>query len=454
MASRERGWSLAVCAAALVLAASLGAAAAGSLAPGDWRYDDLDALGRAGLLAGHPAGPLGDWAASLTRFEAASLTLRAVEGVGEAYEAAGEALRRVARAEPIVEPPVVESEHLARIEKLIQEFRTELVTMGAQLEDLAAALEGVKARVAAVEREQQRHRLDGYLQVRYREEAAADAAEFLIRRARINLRGPVSDRTAYRLELQLDAREKGQGPTSKTQVRTASVDYQLGRGRLRMGQTKVPWGYELLESSAGLWSGERSFLMDRLFPNQRDIGIHWAYRPAPGAPHFDLGVFNGTGINASDNNRRKNLMGRLDLPARWGSVALSAYVGKDGEGPAATRQDRFGLSGKLDLGPAAFLGEYVLGKDRGGDIQGWYAQLGAPTRAGRPDLLFAKYDVYDEDTDLAGHLFRRWSLGYLRDLDPATRLTLVHERRRPGPGFSELAKWDGDATFVQLQVRY
>ncbi len=454
MASRERGWSLAVCAAALALAASVALAAAGPLTPGDWRYDDLDALGRAGLLAGHPAGPLGDWAASLTRFEAASLTLRAVEGLGEAYETAGQALRRVARAEPILEPPVVESEHLARIEKLIQEFRTELVTMGAQVEDLAAALEGVKARVAAVEREQQRHRLDGYLQLRYRDEEAGDASEFLVRRARINLRGPVSDRTAYRVELQLDARERNGGPTSKTQVRTASVDYQLRGGRLRMGQTKVPWGYELLESSAGLWSGERSFLMDRLFPNQRDIGIHWTAGAAPGAPELDFGIFNGTGINASDNNRRKNVMGRAKFPVRGGSVALSAYVGKDGEGPAATRQDRYGLSANVGLGPARLIGECVTGRDRGRDIRGWYAQLGAPTRAGRPDLLFAKYDAYDEDADLAGNLFRRWSLGYLRDLDPATRLTLVHERRRPGPGFSERAQWDGDATFVQLQVKY
>ncbi len=430
-----------------------------AIGPGDWQYRELDALAREGLLAGHPKGPIGDWTGErLTRYEAASLTLRAVQGVGDAYREQGEALQRIAEPEAAGEPPPVTpvtALDLARIEKLIEEFRTELVTMGARVDDLETALKEVRSRLAKVEAEQRKHKLDGYFQVRYRDDDAAGKSEFLVRRARLNIRGPVSERVSYRIELQMDAREEGGGPTSKAQLRTLYADYALDQGRLRIGQAKVPWGYELLESTSSLWTGERALFMDRLFPNQRDIGVQYAHRASPSAPEVNVGIFNGTGINASDNNDRKNLMARVDFPVANGSVAISGYVGENGEGEAATDQDRYGASARFAWpGGGEFMGEFVAGKDRGSDVRGWYGQLGRSICKKNPDLLFVKYDQYDENTDASDDLFRRWSLGYWYQLDPATRLTLVHEVRQPQDAFSELSKWDGNATFLQLQVKY
>jgi hypothetical protein len=443
--------------------AGIACAGTQAIGPSDWQYHDLDALSRAGLLNGHPSGPIGEWAGEqLSRFEAASLTLRAVEGLGKAYQEQGRALEQIAQA-PTGEtataapPPAgVTIEDVARVEKLIEEFRAELVTMGARVDDLSAAVKDVQTRLVKVEADQKQHKLDGYMQVRYVDDGATTGKnEFLVRRARLNIRGPVSDRVSYRVELQMDAKEEGQGPNSKTQVRTANIDYTLGPGSLlRVGQAKIPWGYELLESVPSLWTGERSFFMDRLFPNQRDVGVQWSCKRTPAAPEFDLGIFNGTGINADDNNDRKNVMARVNLPIRSGEVALSGYTGENGEGATATRQDRTGLSARYRWSETQFLGEFVAGNDKGHKVRGWYGQVGHPIGSGRPSLLFAKYDQYDENRSKADDMFKRWSLGYWYDLDKATRLTLVWELRNADPKFSEYTKWDENAVYAQMQVKF
>ncbi|MFB3881339.1 MAG: porin [Armatimonadota bacterium] len=454
------------------------------MGPGDWRYDSLDRLSQAGLLSGHPKGPLSNWTTGLSRFEAAALTLRAVDGVGQACQAQGKTLVQIAEAATtgVVPPPMGEpdaetkaeeevppdltgltAENLAAVEKLIEEFRTELVEMGARVDYLETAMKDVQTRLKTVESDQRKHKLGGYTQLRYRSDSATDGKkEFMMRRTRVTMSGPVSARTAYKVEFQLDAKDvytadgKSKTSGSKVQLRTAQVDYQTSAfSRLRVGQAVLPWGYELEESVPNLWTGERAFWMDRLFPEQRDIGVQWMYQRGKKAPKFDIAIVNGTGMNANDNNDEKNLLARVDFPVRYGTVALSGYAGKDGTGASETDQDRYGVSSRLTLPTGTqFLGEFVTGRDKGADVKGWYAQLGHPLTRKRPNLLFAKYDRFDEDTDAPDDLFRRWSLGYWYDLDDATRLTFVYEDRDVGPEFSELSRWDGNAYYLQLQVKY
>jgi hypothetical protein len=441
-------------------------AAAPVIGPADWQFQDLDALARAGLLVGHPKGALADWTQQLTRFEAASLTLRAVEGLGKAYQEQGQALQQIARAETLpaeegtAAAPAVPAgatlEDVARVEKLIQEFRTELVTMGARVDDLATALKDVQQRLAKVEAERKQHQIDGYMQLRFRDDKATlGRKEFLVRTARVNVRGPVSDRTSYRIEMQFDSKETGKGPGSKAQLRSAYIDYQATpESRVRMGQMTLPWGYELEEPTQELWSGERSLLMDRLFPDQRDLGLNLNYRRSPKATKLDVGAFNGAGIDMTDNNNHQNLMARVDFPLRNGSVALSGYTGTNSEGAARTRQDRDAVSARYHWGDTQFLGEFVTGSDKGKDIRGWYGQVGHPIAKKQPNLLFAKYDTYDENRSAPNDLFKRWSFGYWYSLDKATRLTFAFEKRDVGPKFSEFTKWNGNSAIVQLQVVY
>ncbi len=478
---RKGGLALALGSALLILAGTANVQAdTQTIRAGDWQYAELDKLAQAGVLSGHPKAPLSTWTDSLTRYEAAALTLRAVQGLGAACGEQATALLQVAQAGgaetgPIDEPqaaapaepeaaPSLEglsAENLARVEKLIEEFRAELVTMGARVDYVQSVLSDATSRLAKVEADQKQHKIDGYMQLRFRSDSAPDGKqEFMVRRVRVNVRGPLSERTTYRIEFQLDAKDQydaagtSKGTGSKVQLRTATVDYKLGRGKFQLGQAILPWGYELQESVPNLWTGERALWMDRLFPEQRDIGLLWNYRRTPASPQFDLGLVNGTGINATENNDRTNALARVDFPVHSGTVALSTYRGTNGSGSSAKRQDRDGVSTRLKWGQTEFLGEYVQGHDKGSDVRGWYAQLGHPISRKAPNLLFAKYDRYDENLDLAGDMFKRWSLGYWYDIDKGTRLSLVWESRDVESGFSERSKWDGNAYYVQVQTKF
>jgi hypothetical protein len=431
--------------------------------PDDWQYQELDALAQAGLLSGHPRGPIADWTDRLTRYEAASMTLRAVEGVGGACRQQGEMLQRIAQgeAEPEeAEPPpgAVTGEDLARVEKLIQEFRTELVTMGVRVDDLETALEDIDRRVSRLEAERRKLSIDGYLQLRYEDNRApGQNPEFSVRRARFNIRGSVTEEVSYRLEFQADAALPGAGKGSTTQLRSAYADYERGRTRVRIGQAKVPWGCELGFSSEDLWTSERALFMDALFPDQRDIGIQARYQAsdACGCPRIDVGIFNGTGINSEDNNDRKTTMIRANWPFGSGEVALSAYTGTDGDGRSATRQDRYGIGARYDLPHGMQLvSEFARGREQGADVRGWYAQLGRPLRGDVPNLVFLKYDAYDEDMDMPDDMFKRWSLGYWWDPKPPIKVRFVYEIRRAERGFSQFRQWENDRFFTELQLVY
>jgi hypothetical protein len=434
-----------------------------TIGPDDWEFQELDALAQVGLLSGHPKGPVSNWTDRLTRYEAASMTLRAVEGVADAYREQGEALRQSAQAGAEPEGPrptstPVTMADLARVEKLIQEFRAELVTMGVRVDDLETALADIDHRLSKVEAERKRVHIRGFVQLRYEDDdASGENPSFAVRRARFNIEGSVAPRVSYRLEFQGDAALPGEGAGTTTQLSTAYMDYTSRLKRLRLGQAKVPWGYELETGATDLWTSERAYVMDELFPSQRDIGLQGSFRAsdAYGSPQIDIGLFNGTGINTEDNNSRKNPMIRLKWPTSTGSVALSAYRGTDGEGPSATRQDRYGIGAELGWPDGTeFVGEYVRGKNLGADVEGWYAQVGRPIRRDLRDLAFLKYDVYDEDLDAPNDRFKRWSLGYWWDPQPPVRVRLVYEVRRPDSAFSEFGSWESDRWYTEMQLVY
>jgi hypothetical protein len=335
----------------------------------------------------------------------------------------------------------------ARLAKIEEQLKTSLDTQK-KLADAEKKTEDARAK------EVREHKLGGYMVLRYRGDNATDGKkEFLIRNARAELRGDLSPRSTYRLEMQFDSKEKGGGPGSKAQLRTAYVQYRTGLyDNIRFGQFTIPWGYELEYPTADLWTGERAYFMDRLFPDQRDIGAAYTWFIKPGTTQLDMGLFNGSGINASETNQHKDPMGRVRFPFKDGSFAASFYQGAS-DSTASTPRTRTGIGADYKYGPMMFMGEYVAGKDLGHNVDGWYAQLGS--KIGKtPGVLFAKYDTYNEDISADDHDLRRFDLGYFYDLDPRTRLTLVYEKRQVGDDFSERTKYDGNALYLQWRVKY
>ncbi|MGD0111491.1 MAG: hypothetical protein ABSD48_06475 [Armatimonadota bacterium] len=142
------------------------------------------------------------------------------------------------------------------------------------------------------------------------------------------------------------------------------------------------------------------------------------------------------------------------FPFTNGSVALSGYTGTSGVGAAQVRQDRDGIGAKYQYCGTQFMGEWVTGNDRGKEIDGWYGQLGHAIASKAPDLLFVKYDTFDENRAVSNDGFSRWTLGYWYQLDKATRLTFAYEIRNVDKSYSEYSKWNGNAGWIQLQVEF
>ncbi len=429
-----------------------------------WAYTALDGWSRRGLLAGYPAGPL-TGPETFTRFEAAALTLRAAEGIGRQYQSQGEMIAQLAAPQPSATTPAqqpgpseeevkavervpgVYPEDFAMLEKMVAEFRSELADIGTRVKELESVLASTRERLQKVEGEIRRHQVSGYLQFRFTDDKAATASNFLIRRARVNVAGPISPKASYKLQFQLD---KGTGKT--VAMRDAYIDLATGKtSRLRAGQAKLLIGYELPESSSDRLEPERALVIDKLFPDQRDIGLQWQYI-CPKGSVVDLALVNGTGLNATDTNDRKDFVFSVHKPFAWGSASFAVYDGRTGRGASAEEKDRLAAGLEIGKKKTRLRGEYITGRDLGKDVKGWYARLSQQmTKSG---ALYVKYDTFDENTDLSNDLFRRWWAGWAEDLDPRMRLTLGWETRRLGRDFSQFADFRGSAATMQLQAKF
>lgn len=426
-------------------------------------YRQLDALARQGLVEGYAAGPLAG-PASITKAEAASLTLRAIRGVAAQYALRGAELAQAVGGEMPVTPPaeitpaVVRPEDLARLEKLIEELRTELATQGANVEALTATVTQLKASMAVLQRdvaglaaELRRHHISGYLQARYvLDEAKTPESTFTVRRAYLTISGPVSEKTKYLITVDaLGAQKRGD---SETLVNEASLSRLVGDGTwLSVGQIPVQFGFDLPYSSRDREMPERTVGVQRLFPRQVwDRGAMLSRTRADWTWH--LAAINGTGTASNDTNDRKDAV--LSLGRKKGrlNAGLSACFGREGEtGEPQAAKNLYDLWAQYDLSKAAYLrGELILGRApdladiSAGDhpVSSWYLLAGY--RPCPDTLLAARYDRFDPNRDLAGDAIGTTTLAVLHWLDPDTRLRLAQEFR---PG-------DAAVFTSELQVTY
>ncbi len=106
------------------------------------------------------------------------------------------------------------------------------------------------------------------------------------------------------------------------QLRDAYADVFLDKEkhfRLRFGQSKIPYGWENLQSSSNRLTLDRSDAINSAVPSERDIGVIAYYTPARTQAIWDalsadgqklfgnygafgLGIFNGQGVNREESN--------------------------------------------------------------------------------------------------------------------------------------------------------
>jgi phosphate-selective porin len=153
-----------------------------------------------------------------------------------------------------------------------------------------------------------------------------ERGNFSLRRVRLAVQGDISDRVSLYLQSDFASAVNNQAGTERRenflQLRDAYVDVFADENRtlrLRFGQSKVPYGWENMQSSSNRVPLDRSDAINSAVPSERDLGIVAYYTPLSvqhiwdrlakdgqklfgnyGA--FGLGVFNGQGTNRAEQN--------------------------------------------------------------------------------------------------------------------------------------------------------
>lgn len=175
--------------------------------------------------------------------------------------------------------------------------------------------------------------------------------QFLIRRARIDLRGSLEKIFGYRLMGEFE----GDGGTNVASLKEGWVEYnQFPTFRVKIGQFKEPFGLENLYGDLWLDFMERPIAENFIRPEQ-DLGVMISGKLFANRLEYGIGAFNGSGTNIAESNDDKDIAGRLALTpcapcaSRWLkqlTFGASGSYGKqtstlDGSGPTTAAGTRF-----------------------------------------------------------------------------------------------------------------
>jgi len=172
---------------------------------------------------------------------------------------------------------------------------------------------------------------------------------FLLRRARIQIKGDVSD--FLYIYLQPDFAntigENMHAPQIRDWYGDIAVDHDKEL-RFRVGQSKVPYGFENMQSSQNRIAIERTDALNTAVPGERDIGImaYWAPKEIrarfkhlvesglKGSGDFGMvgiGAYNGQSINIKEKNDDKHFVAHATYPFKISKqfleVGAHAYTG-------------------------------------------------------------------------------------------------------------------------------
>lgn len=178
-------------------------------------------------------------------------------------------------------------------------------------------------------------RLSGYLQGGYRYDTGIDeASTFYLLRARVSLTGDFAqDRLDYRLQVDMAGSPK---------ICDLYVRYKpLNALNLELGQFKIPFSYEnencgpttvefIDYSYITTYLARNNGRYDGIAATGRDIGLQiyggFIQRDGYSIINYNVGVFNGSGINIRDNNMSKDFIARLIIKPFKGFAVTGSYM--------------------------------------------------------------------------------------------------------------------------------
>ena len=208
--------------------------------------------------------------------------------------------------------------------------------------------------------------LRGYVQIRYNrlletnsqlkceqcDRSWGENGGFFIRRGRLVFSGDISDRLYIYIQPDF-ASSVSNSFQHSFQLRDAYFDLALDAKkeyRLRFGQSKVPYGFENMQSSQNRLALDCADGTNSPVANERDLGVFFFYAPAEIRERFkylvssglkgsgDYGVFafgayNGQNANKAELNNEPHIVSRISYPFKLKSgqiieTGIQAYTGK------------------------------------------------------------------------------------------------------------------------------
>ncbi len=219
---------------------------------------------------------------------------------------------------------------------------------------------------------------------------------FFIRRARMIFSGQIHPNLFFYFQPDF-ANSPSTGVNNFAQIRDAYFDISFDTKReyrVRIGQSKIPYGFENMQSSQNRLSMDRADAIVSAIPNERDLGVffYWApekirerfamlvkdgYKGSGDFGVFAFGAYNGQGVNRTEGNRNLHVVARVSYPFAIGNQifepGIQAYTGKwaftnelstgvTTDNKQNTTDQRVGANFVLYPKPFGIQAEYNLGK--------------------------------------------------------------------------------------------
>ena len=362
----------------------------------------------------------------------------------------------------------------------------------------------------------------GYTQLRYNyvtddnklvseyDSSIGDNKGFQVRRARVVISGDIHERVSLYLQTEFAQGAAATGSTLNNQnfaqLRDAYADIFLTQDkewRIRGGISKVPFGFEVLQSSQQRLALDRTDAINSAAPNERDTGFFLYYTPVETRKLFrslvekglkgsgdygilGVGVYNGQSLNVNEANDNKHVALHSTYPFElpYGQivqVGVDAYRGLVNVptaplttgGPAISRPDggnildeRVGAHFVLYPQPFGLQAEWNWGRGpelnpagtaiQEGYLQGGYVQAMYKWDNITPYVRWQEYNGGKKNRiNSPFNIVRETEIGVEYQFSKALELTVAYSwMKRTDTVTAPYAIHDGQVARFQLQWNY
>ena len=282
-------------------------------------------------------------------------------------------------------------------------------------------------------------KLSGYGMVQYQGMDKENAHEnsFNLRLVRLALEGRIQQDWFWKAQMQINGNTYDPDK-SKTDIRLVDLFAEWQKYKFFMvkaGQFKRPFTFEnpMHPITQGFMSYSQPIsklagFSDRTGEhgsNGRDLGLQiqgdfLKNKAGRELLHYQIGVFNGEGINQKDKDNKKDIIGGIwVMPVKGMRIGAFGWTGTRYMNNESVRKNRYAISADYQQNDWTFRAEYVHSqgyaenREKGDKADGWYALCIAPVIKQKMHVK-ARYDCYrDQKTWDSSKTFYEIGADYL-----------------------------------------